>query len=104
MVGLKLARLPERTPVSIIFKAAPELDLKLRQYAGLYRAACGEDATIAELVPFFLEAFLNSDRAFVMACRDGVVNEVAVGSSRHKAQKAKLEAVTISTSMEDQVE
>ncbi len=104
MVELKLARLPERTPVSIIFKATAELDLKLRQYAGLYRMAYGQDAIVAELVPFILEAFLNSDRAFVKACRDGVVNEAAAESSRHKAQKAKPEAVTISTSMENQVE
>jgi len=75
MVELKLARLPERTPTKITFTAPPELDLALRQYAGLYRAAYGQAETVAELVPFMLEAFLESDRAFAKARKDGAIEE-----------------------------
>jgi hypothetical protein len=75
MVELKLARLPERTPVKITFTAPPELDLALRQYAGLYRAAYGQAETVADLIPFMLEAFLDSDRAFAKARKDGAIEE-----------------------------
>jgi hypothetical protein len=73
MVELKLARLPERTPVKIIFSASPELDLALRQYAGLYRAAYGQAEAVPELIPFMLEAFLESDRGFAKARKEGAM-------------------------------
>ena len=73
MAELKLARLPERTPVKITFTASPELDLALRQYAGLYRAAYGQAEAVADLIPFMLEAFLESDRGFAKARKDGAV-------------------------------
>jgi hypothetical protein len=75
MVELKLARLPDRTPVKYAFSAPPELDVSLRQYAGLYRAAYGEAASVDEMIPFMLEAFLNSDRAFAKARKDGALEE-----------------------------
>lgn len=73
MVELKLARLPERTPVKITFSASPELDLALRQYAGLYRAAYGQAEAVSDLIPFMLEAFLESDRGFAKARKEGAV-------------------------------
>ena len=73
MVELKLARLPERTPVKITFTASPELDLALRQYAGLYRAAYGQVEAVAQLIPFMLEAFLESDRGFAKARKEGTM-------------------------------
>ncbi len=73
MVELRLARLPERTPVKITITASPDLDLALRQYAGLYRAAYGQAESVAELIPFMLEAFLESDRGFTKARREGTM-------------------------------
>ena len=81
MVELKLARLPERTPVKITFSASPELDLALRQYAGLYRAAYGQAETVPDLIPFMLEAFLESDRGFAKARKEGAMP--APPSPRH---------------------
>lgn len=37
----------------------------------LYRATYGESETVAELIPFMLEAFLDSDRAFAKARKRG---------------------------------
>jgi len=46
----------------------PDLDQALRDYLALYSAVYGETtATIADLVPAMLEAFLNSDRTFAKA-------------------------------------
>ncbi len=71
MVELKLARLPERTPVKITFSASPELDLALRQYAGVYRATYGQAEPVEELIPFMLHGFLDSDRGFAKALKEG---------------------------------
>jgi len=70
MPDLKLGRLPDREPVKIAFKAAPELARMLRDYAAAYREAYGEDEPIEQLVPFILTAFLESDRGFAKARRD----------------------------------
>lgn len=67
MPELKLAKLPDRTPVKITITVSPELDLALRQYAGIYRATYGEAESVAELIPFMLGAFLDSDRGFAKA-------------------------------------
>lgn len=72
MPELKLAKLPDRTPVKITITLPPELHQALQQYAGIYRATYGEAESIAELVPFMLGAFLESDRAFAKARKDGV--------------------------------
>jgi hypothetical protein len=70
MADLKLAKLPDRTPVKITFTAQPDLNRKLQQYAALYRATYGETESVAELIPFMLESFLESDRAFAKAQKD----------------------------------
>lgn len=71
MSDLKLARLPDRTPVKITLTVTPELNQALRDYADLYRAAYGQEETVADLIPFMLEAFLDSDRAFIRARKSG---------------------------------
>lgn len=72
MTELKLARLPDRTPVKITVTLPPDLNLALRQYAEIYRATYGQAESVAELIPFMLGAFLDSDRAFAKARKDGV--------------------------------
>jgi hypothetical protein len=68
---LKLAKLPDRTPVKITITVKPELNSALRDYAALYRDTYGEAESVAELIPFMLEAFLEGDRAFAKARRSG---------------------------------
>ncbi len=67
MADLKLARLPDRTPVKLTINLPPNLHAALTTYASLYAETYGRDEPIAELVPAMLTAFLESDRAFLRA-------------------------------------
>jgi len=64
MTELKLARLPDRTPVKLTIALLPDLHQQLISYAAVYAAAYGRDEPVAELIPAMLEAFLASDREF----------------------------------------
>lgn len=64
MAELKLARLPDRTPVRISIIVSPILNQKLAAYAGAYKEAYGEEEKVADLIPFILEQFLDGDRRF----------------------------------------
>jgi hypothetical protein len=66
-MDLKLAKLPDRTPVKLTISVAPELAAALADYAAMYEQAYGRGEPIAELVPAMLTAFLESDRAFARA-------------------------------------
>jgi hypothetical protein len=75
MAELKLARLPDRTPVKIAITVTPDLDAALRDYLALYRTTYGDNvATVADLIPAMLEAFLGSDRTLAKA-RKGKARE-----------------------------
>lgn len=65
MVDLKLARIPDRTPVKLTITVLPDLHQALRDYARIYAEAYGREEPVSELVPAILSAFLDSDRAFV---------------------------------------
>ncbi|WP_287459231.1 DUF2274 domain-containing protein [Sphingomonas sp.] len=69
---LKLARLPDRTPVKIGITITPDLDADLRAYLDLYRVAYEDKGatTVADLIPAMLESFLASDRAFAKARKE----------------------------------
>jgi len=67
---LKLARLPDRTPVKIAFSATPDLARALGDYQAIYNRAYGDKAEVADLIPAMLETFLASDRAFAKARRE----------------------------------
>lgn len=67
MADLKLAQLPDRTPVKLSITVMPDLHQALADYAGLYAETYGRDEPIAELLPAMLAAFLESDRAFAKA-------------------------------------
>jgi hypothetical protein len=69
MADLKLAKIPDRTPVKIAISITPSLHADLLDYAGVYAAAYGEEAQVADLVPFMLAAFVEGDRAFQQARR-----------------------------------
>lgn len=67
MTGIKLGKLPDRTPVKLTFSASPDLKQALDDYAAIYRQTYGSDEPVAELIPVMLETFLTSDRAFLKA-------------------------------------
>ncbi len=70
MTELKLAKLPDRTPVKITITVSPDLNKALHAYAELYRERYGEAESVPELIPFMLATFLESDRGFVRSRKD----------------------------------
>jgi hypothetical protein len=67
MPELKLARLPDRTPIKLAITITPDLNEALRDYALLYATTYGVEEPVAELIPAMLSAFLLSDRSFAKA-------------------------------------
>ena len=67
MPELKLARLPDRTPVKATIILSPSLHQALQDYARVYAASYGQEESIAELIPAILASFLESDRGFARA-------------------------------------
>lgn len=67
MADLKLAQLPDRTPVKLSIQVSPQLHGDLQRYAVLYKAAYGREEAITDLIPSMLATFLDSDRAFARA-------------------------------------
>ncbi|TPI13073.1 DUF2274 domain-containing protein [Mesorhizobium sp. B4-1-3] len=72
MANLRLGKLPDRTPSKITITVRADLNQALQDYAALYRQTYGESETVAELIPFMLAEFLESDRAFAKARKEGV--------------------------------
>jgi hypothetical protein len=64
MSALRLAQLPDRVPVKLTISVQPELKKALDDYALLYARNYGAEESVAELVPYMLEAFLKADAAF----------------------------------------
>lgn len=64
MVDIKLAQLPDRTPIKLTISVMPDLHQALTDYAALYAQSYGRDEPITELIPAMLRAFIDSDRAF----------------------------------------
>jgi len=101
MPDLKLGKLPDRTPVKIAITVSPELNRALGQYAELYRATYGQAEAVADLIPFMLDAFLDSDRGFTKA-RKGVIEDVpqaaSISSRPPRSRRAEpIPPVTTST-------
>lgn len=64
MAELRLARLPDRTPVKLAITISPDLHQRLGDYAAAYAETYGKEEPVTELVPAMLAAFLDSDREF----------------------------------------
>jgi hypothetical protein len=64
---MKLAKLPDRNPVRLTIAVMPDLHADLLAYAEAYKAAYGEAASVADLIPEMLRAYLESDRDFAKA-------------------------------------
>ena len=67
---LKLDRLPDRESVKVTFTADADLKAALNDYAELYRRASGQKESVADLIPFMLEAFMNTDPGFKRARKE----------------------------------
>jgi len=91
---LKLAKLPDRTPAKITITVSSNLNAALRQYAEIYRATYGENEPVAELIPFMLEAFLESDREFLRARRTMATGGSASSRNSHQQEPAKPANIT----------
>lgn len=61
---LKIARIPDRTPVKLTMLISPELSDALAAYAIAYENAYGATASVADLAAAMLAAFIESDREF----------------------------------------
>jgi hypothetical protein len=70
MPELRLSKLPDRTPVKISISVAPDLHAALTAYADTYQATYGSAESVAELIPYMLAAFIESDGGFRKARRD----------------------------------
>lgn len=68
-MNLRLAQLPDRTPVRISVSVDPELASALRDYVEIYRATYGTQEKPETLIPAMLESFLGSDAGFKRARR-----------------------------------
>ncbi len=90
---LKLAKLPDRTPVKITVTVSPQLGSKLNLYTKLYNALYpGNDETVVDLIPYMLESFLEADRNFAKAFKkrelSGDVNESPLAIRRRGRRSA----------------
>jgi len=66
-MALRLAKLPDRTPVKLTLVIGPELHRMLQDYAAFYAKTYGAEETVGELCPFMLQAFMDADRGFQKA-------------------------------------
>lgn len=64
MADLKLAKLPDRTPVKLTITVMPDLLMRLQAYAAAYSEIYGQEEPVTELIPAMLISFLDSDRGF----------------------------------------
>ena len=69
MTELKLAKLPDRTPVKMTITLSPGLKMQLDSYTSLYNQQFSATETVSELTPYLLESFLRSDRGFMKASK-----------------------------------
>lgn len=70
---LKLAKLPDRTPIKIALTVTPDLAKALVDYTAIYNRTYGDKAETTDLIPAMLETFLTSDRAFAKSRREAEV-------------------------------
>jgi hypothetical protein len=100
MSELKLGKLPDRTPVKITITVSADLNQALREYAAIYRTTYGESESVADLIPFMLGAFLESDRGFAKARKD-VSFEPPDEAMRHRHARRSSPESPSTTTQED---
>ncbi len=85
MPTLKLAKLPDRHNVKVTVTLSPDLDRALKAYAEVYRESYGDEEEVSTLIPYMLEQFLASDRAFAKSLKPVVSKE---GNTARNSQRA----------------
>lgn len=65
--ALRIAKLPNLTPVKLTVSLEPEVHRLLEDYAQVYKDSYGEVVKPVELVPLMISGFLNSDTGFKKA-------------------------------------
>ncbi len=100
MSELKLGKLPDRTPVKITITVSPDLNQALREYAAIYRTTYGEAEAVADLIPFMIGAFLESDRGFAKA-RKAVSFEAPVAAAPRRRARHSPSEPPSTTSQEE---
>jgi len=88
MPELRLPKLPERVPVKISISVAPDLHAALTAYADAYQATYGSAESVAELIPYMLTAFIESDSGFRKTRRDRDAAPNGSGSDLLKARRS----------------
>jgi hypothetical protein len=71
---MKIAKLPDRMPIKFSFSASPSLAKSLALYAQYYEKIYLQAEPVSELLPYALEAFLESDRGFTKFRREHEVS------------------------------
>lgn len=79
MARIRLAKLPERTPVRLSIALRPDLHRALEAYATVYSEAYGETEKVTDLIPFMLEAYLASDKEFAKSRKTAGARETDTG-------------------------
>lgn len=74
-MALRLAKLPDRTPVKVTMTVSPELHRMLQEYAAFYAKTYGSEETVGELCPYMLQTFMEADKGFQKA-RKGVEDKI----------------------------
>jgi len=64
---LRIAKLPNLTPIKMTVSLEPELHKTLEDYAQIYSDSYGETVKPAELVPSMIAGFLATDNGFKRA-------------------------------------
>jgi hypothetical protein len=64
MADLRIAKLPDRTPVKPLIAVMPELHDALQDYAKIYADTYGQAEAMIDLIPAMLMAFLDGNREF----------------------------------------
>jgi len=87
-----LTRTSACEPARILHPSAPpgnETGPKSQHNAALYEATYGEQEGVADLIPFILRAFLDGDRAFNRARKDGLADgEDSAAPKRRRRRSA----------------
>ena len=100
MPELRLAKLPDRTPVKISISVTPDLHAALAAYAEAYQAAYGSAESVAELIPYMLTAFIESDGGFRKARRDRDAAPNGIGRDLPRARRSRVPAASAASSLE----
>ena len=99
MPELRLSKLPDRTPVKISISVTPDLPAALTAYADTYKVTYGSVESVAELIPYMLTAFIESDGGFRKARRDRDAAPNGRGRDLPKARRSGVPAAPAASSL-----